>query len=100
MMNAKNMLEGNGVFIGIGHGIGSLFFKSINGANPGHDPIGDIHEHGTGKQKGPNRQNRHTACELDQYGMEHAGGIGTKKVIVNQQGQGQHGTEPRINQKQ
>jgi hypothetical protein len=98
--NAKDILEGNGFFIGLIHGVGSLFLQSINGTNTGHESVTNIHEHTGGEQKGSDTEQGHDTNKVDDNGMEGTFFIRTEKVIPAKEGERVGCTSPRIQQEE
>ena len=69
-LNAKDILQGNGFFVTLTHGVGRLFFEAINGPNACHEPVTDIHQHAGGEQKGTDTQKSHDTDQVDDNGVE------------------------------
>ena len=58
-LDAKDVLERDGLFVRLVHGIGGLLFQSVDGPDARHESVADIHEHAGGKEEGPDTQHGH-----------------------------------------
>lgn len=99
-LNAKNVLERDGFFVRLVHGIGGLLFQSVNGSDARHESVANVHEHAGGEQKGSHTQHGHHSDQMDDDGVECTVLVGTEKVVPSKEGQGVGRTRPSVNQKQ
>jgi hypothetical protein len=99
-LNAKDILEGNGFFIGMTHSVGGLFLESINSTNTRHQSITNIHQHGTREEEGANAKEGHNPDQVDDNWMEGTVLIRAKKVVPAKQAQGIGGTRPSVQEKE
>jgi hypothetical protein len=99
-LDAKDILEGDGLFVGLVHGIGGLLFQSVNGSDTRHESVADIHEHAGSEEECSNAQHSHHPDKMDDNGMEHTIIVGAEKVVPSKERQRVGRTRPRVDQKQ
>ena len=98
--NPKDILEGNGFFVRLIHGVGGLLFETINRPNASHETVTYVHEHTGGKEKGADTEEGHDADQMYHDGVERALIVRTEKVVPSKHGQGVCRTGPSVQQKQ
>jgi hypothetical protein len=99
-LNAKNVLQWNGLFVTGTHSVGGLFLESINGPNTGHESIADVHQHTRGKEEGTYTQKGHDTDQVDDDRVEGAVFVGAEKVVPAKQSQRVGGAGPSVQEEE
>lgn len=99
-LNAKDVLERDGLFVTLRHGVGSLLLQTIDSTDTRHESITDIHQHARGKEKGAHTENGHNTDHVNDDRMKGASLVSTEKVIPSKQTQGVGSTSPGVHEKQ
>mmetsp|Transcript_1292 Transcript_1292/g.2960 ORF Transcript_1292/g.2960 Transcript_1292/m.2960 type:complete len:280 (+) Transcript_1292:145-984(+) len=99
-LNPKYILEWDGLFVGLVHGVGGLLFQPIDGSDTRHETVANIHEHTRSEEESSDTKHGHDSDKVDNNRMVGTVFVGTKKVVPSKDRQSVGCASPRVDQKQ
>ena len=99
-LNSKYILEWDGLFVGLVHGVRGLLFQPIDSSDTRHETVANIHEHTRSEEESSYTQHGHDSDKVDNNRMEGTVFVSTEKVVPSKDRQRVRCTSPRIDQKQ